>query len=76
MRLLIISNYFYPEIGAAPNRIYNLSKALVKDHTVEILAPLPNYPHGKIVPKYYSGVTLNNQKKLATAIKRSRQMER
>ena len=52
MRLLIISNYFYPEIGAAPNRIYNLSKALVKDHTVEILAPLPNYPHGKIVPKY------------------------
>ncbi len=30
--------------------------------------------HGKIVPKYYSGVTLNNQKKLASAIKRARQM--
>lgn len=30
--------------------------------------------HGKIVPKYYSGVSLVNQKKLAVAIKRARQM--
>jgi small subunit ribosomal protein S18 len=30
--------------------------------------------HGKIVPRYYSGVTLQNQKSLATAIKRARQM--
>ena len=29
---------------------------------------------GKIVPRYYSGVCLKNQKKLATAIKRSRMM--
>jgi len=29
---------------------------------------------GKIVPRYYSGVSLKNQKKLATAIKRSRMM--
>ncbi len=27
---------------------------------------------GKIVPRYYSGVSLKNQKKLATAIKRAR----
>ena len=27
---------------------------------------------GKIVPRYYSGVCLKNQKKLATAIKRAR----
>jgi len=30
--------------------------------------------HGKVVPKYYSGVSLCNQKKLARAIKRARQM--
>ncbi len=29
---------------------------------------------GKIVPKYYSGVCLKNQKKLAKAIKRARMM--
>lgn len=29
---------------------------------------------GKIVPRYYSGVSLKNQKKLATAIKRARMM--
>lgn len=27
---------------------------------------------GKITPRYYSGVSLKNQKKLATAIKRAR----
>lgn len=29
---------------------------------------------GKIVPRYYSHVSLKNQKKLATAIKRARMM--
>ncbi len=29
---------------------------------------------GKIVPRYYSGVSLKNQKKLAKAIKRARMM--
>jgi len=29
---------------------------------------------GKIVPRYYSGVCLKNQKKLAKAIKRARMM--
>lgn len=29
---------------------------------------------GKIVPRYYSGVSLKNQKKLAVAIKRARMM--
>jgi small subunit ribosomal protein S18 len=29
---------------------------------------------GKIVPRYYSGVTLKNQKKLANAIKKARVM--
>lgn len=29
---------------------------------------------GKIVPRYYSGVSLKNQKKLAAAIKRARIM--
>lgn len=49
----IVTNYFPPEIGAASNRIYNLAKGL-KDigYKVEVIAPLPNYPEGKIFNGY------------------------
>ncbi|MGB0981156.1 MAG: glycosyltransferase family 4 protein [Winogradskyella sp.] len=52
MRLLIISNYFFPEIGAAPYRVYCMAKGLSNNHKVEVIAPMPNYPHGKIADGY------------------------
>ena len=52
-KVTIVTNYFPPEIGAASNRIYNLAKGL-KDigYKVEVIAPLPNYPEGKIFNGY------------------------
>ena len=51
--VLIITNYFPPEKGAAPNRIFTLAKALDKnDYKVVVVCPLPNYPHGKIFDNY------------------------
>ena len=50
--VLIITNYFPPEIGAASNRIHHLAKCLGKDFKVSILCPLPNYPKGKIFEAY------------------------
>ena len=53
MRVLIVTSYFPPEIGAASVRISNLANGFKKyGAKVDILAPLPNYPLGKIFPEY------------------------
>lgn len=47
--ILIISNYYQPESGAAPNRIHTLATSLTKhNYNVSVVCPFPNYPFGKI----------------------------
>lgn len=51
--VLIITSYFPPETGAASNRMCHLAEGLQKEHVkVSVITPLPNYPTGKIFPKY------------------------
>ncbi|MDT0558071.1 glycosyltransferase family 4 protein [Ichthyenterobacterium sp. W332] len=51
--ILIITNYYPPEIGAASNRIFHLAEGLKnKGHNITILTPLPNYPKGEIFKDY------------------------
>jgi glycosyltransferase involved in cell wall biosynthesis len=53
MKLLILSQYFPPEIGAAQARLAAVARELVHaGHSVEVLTALPNYPTGKIFPQY------------------------
>jgi glycosyltransferase involved in cell wall biosynthesis len=53
MKITIISNYFTPEIGAAPKRISDLALGLSKSgHDIEVICPLPNYPQGEIFQGY------------------------
>lgn len=48
-KILIITNYYPPEIGAASNRIFHLAEGLHKrNFEVSVVTPLPNYPTGKI----------------------------
>jgi glycosyltransferase involved in cell wall biosynthesis len=53
MRLLILSQYFPPEMGAPQGRLSELGERLVaRGWTVEALTALPNYPTGKIFEGY------------------------
>jgi glycosyltransferase involved in cell wall biosynthesis len=51
--ILIVSNYYPPEKGAAPNRIEQLALKLSENnYSVSVLCPLANYPKGKLFPAY------------------------
>ena len=48
MRILIITQYFPPEIGAAAERMASLTRFLSERAQVAVLAPVPSYPWGTI----------------------------
>jgi len=51
--ILIISNYYPPEKGAAANRIEQLALKLHQNkYKVNVLCPLGNYPKGELFPEY------------------------
>jgi glycosyltransferase involved in cell wall biosynthesis len=51
--ILIISNYYPPEKGAAANRIEQLALKLHQNnYKVTVLCPLGNYPKGELFPEY------------------------
>ncbi|MBK0369614.1 glycosyltransferase family 4 protein [Flavobacterium agrisoli] len=51
--ILIISNYYPPEKGAAANRIEQLAQKLHQNnYKVSVLCPLGNYPKGELFPEY------------------------
>ena len=53
MHILIITNYFEPESGAAAVRLTRLAKQLqAHGHQITVLTSLPNYPHGRIYEGY------------------------
>ena len=53
MKILIISQFFYPEIGAAANRAYELGRMFIrKGHSLSVLTTFPNYPKGKLFDGY------------------------
>lgn len=53
MKILIVSFYYSPELGAAPSRITNMAQGLLDDgHEIDVLTCLPNYPQGRILEGY------------------------
>ncbi len=53
MRILYLSQYFPPEVGATQTRAHEMARGLVQaGHQVTMIAELPNHPHGVIPPEY------------------------
>ncbi len=53
MKVLILSQYFFPEVGATQTRMYEFARALVaQGHQVDVLTEFPNHPGGVMPPDY------------------------
>ena len=53
MKVLILTQYYPPEVGAAPERLGYLAKHLARrGHQVKVLTGQPNYPHGEVYRGY------------------------
>lgn len=59
VRILLITHYFPPEIGAPAARLYEMAKVWVADgHQVTVLTGFPNHPTGVIPPEYHGKRTM------------------
>ena len=53
MKILILTQYFPPEVGAPQNRLYELAIRLQKKGAdITVLTAMPNYPQMEIHPQY------------------------
>jgi glycosyltransferase involved in cell wall biosynthesis len=56
MKLLILTQYYPPEIGAPQNRLHELAVRLnASGMEVEVLTAMPNYPKMEVFPEYRRG---------------------
>ncbi|HMR66714.1 MAG TPA: glycosyltransferase family 4 protein [Anaerolineae bacterium] len=53
MRILYLSQYFPPEVGATQTRAYEMAQGLIRaGHQVTVITEVPNHPSGIIPPEY------------------------
>jgi colanic acid biosynthesis glycosyl transferase WcaI len=53
MRVLILSQYFTPEIGATQSRIHAFASGLAeRGHVVDVICEVPNHPQGIVHPGF------------------------
>jgi hypothetical protein len=62
MRILLLSQFYPPETGAAQNRLSYLARWLASaGHTVTVLTAFPNYPTGRIYEGYRGRFLMEEQ---------------
>ena len=62
MRIGILTQYYKPEMGAPPNRLFEMVSGLQKcGNNVVVVTGMPNYPSGKIFHEYKGKFTLTEE---------------
>lgn len=63
MKVLIVTERYWPEVGAAPSRLSNMAEGLKsKGCKVDVLTSLPNYPKGRIFDGYRRKILKKEQR--------------
>lgn len=63
MRVLLLSQYFTPEITAARTRVHAFATGLADlGHEVEVIAEVPNHPGGVVYPGYGGAVLVDRRR--------------
>jgi glycosyltransferase involved in cell wall biosynthesis len=71
MRIVYLSQYFPPEIGAPAARVFELSREWVRlGHQVSVVTGFPNHPTG-IVPEEYRGKLYDHERMAGIDVYRS-----
>jgi glycosyltransferase involved in cell wall biosynthesis len=53
VRVLLVTHYFHPEVGAPQSRLLDIADGLAaRGHAVTVVTGFPNYPDGVIQPPY------------------------
>lgn len=53
MKVLLVAERYWPEVGAAPSRLANMAEGFKRQGAeVDVLTSLPNYPQGRIFDGY------------------------
>lgn len=62
MRILLLTQYFLPETGAAQQRLSDLAERLSSfGHEVTVLTAMPNYPQGRVFEQYRKHIFLEER---------------
>lgn len=62
MKILFLTQYCPPEVGAPQNRIFELAKGLQRNgHHVTILTAMPNYPVGEVFEGYRGKILMEEE---------------
>lgn len=62
MKILLVAERYWPEVGAAPSRLSNMAEGLKKKGCeVDVLTSLPNYPTGRIFKEYRRRISIHEE---------------
>ncbi|NTW32283.1 MAG: glycosyltransferase family 4 protein, partial [Bacteroidetes bacterium] len=62
MKIIILTQYFPPEVGAPQNRLFELAVRLQqKGAEITVLTAMPNYPQMSVHPKYRNKIYIKDE---------------